>query len=379
MLSETKFDKAVEAIYGAAASPEAWPATLAAIAEVFDDVGANLTYFRDDGTVGAIVSPSLAGSIDEYREKWAHQDIRTARAVERFLFLGRDVLTDRDFVSDEEIATHPFYTEFLAKLGLRWAAAISISPDPHTNVGITVQRAAAKPPFSEEELATLARLGRHAEQALRLSLRLMDADVARLGLEEALARLGIGVFLLDALGRIVFANAAAERQLGSGLEQIGDRLVADGARRAEFQQAVDAVTSLASQNLESTIAPFVLPRPGAERPLIVHLLPLGTGVDPAVQQFLVRVRAVVLVVGLDAPASADPALVRDALGLTLGEARVAALIGTGLPTREVSARLGITEETVRTVLKRVFGKTHVSRQSELAALLHRVAMGAGIS
>lgn len=65
---------------------------------------------------------------------------------------------------------------------------------------------------------------------------------------------------------------------------------------------------------------------------------------------------------------------RDLLGLTLAEARVAALVGSGLPPRDASSRLGITEETARTALKRVFQKTGVSRQSELTRLLARLVL-----
>ena len=71
---------------------------------------------------------------------------------------------------------------------------------------------------------------------------------------------------------------------------------------------------------------------------------------------------------------ADPAVVRDVLGLTLGEARMAALIGSGVAVGEASKKLGITEETARSVLKHVFSKTGVSRQSELVALLSRMVL-----
>jgi DNA-binding CsgD family transcriptional regulator len=67
--------------------------------------------------------------------------------------------------------------------------------------------------------------------------------------------------------------------------------------------------------------------------------------------------------------------VRDLFGLALGEARVAALVGSGLSPREAAGRLGISEETARTALKHVFAKAGVSRQNELAALLGRLVMG----
>ena len=53
---------------------------------------------------------------------------------------------------------------------------------------------------------------------------------------------------------------------------------------------------------------------------------------------------------------------------------MAALVGSGLAPREAAEKLGITEETARTVLKRVFSKTGVSRQSELVALLTKLAL-----
>ena len=68
----------------------------------------------------------------------------------------------------------------------------------------------------------------------------------------------------------------------------------------------------------------------------------------------------------------DPELLRELLGITLAEARVASLVG--IAPREMSAMLGVTEDTVRTTLKRVFAKTGVSRQAELAALLGRIVL-----
>jgi DNA-binding CsgD family transcriptional regulator len=68
----------------------------------------------------------------------------------------------------------------------------------------------------------------------------------------------------------------------------------------------------------------------------------------------------------------DPSLVRDALGLTLGEAMVAALVGRGVAPNAVAEKLGVAESTARTVLKRIFAKIGSARQSEHAALLARL-------
>ena len=103
------------------------------------------------------------------------------------------------------------------------------------------------------------------------------------------------------------------------------------------------------------------------------MLPTARLSHPAAQ-FLAHACAIVLAIDPEGREPADAALVRDVLGLTLGEARVAALVGSGLAPREAADKLSITEETARTVLKHVFSKTGVSRQSELVALLGRMVL-----
>ncbi len=77
-----RFVAAVEAIYESAVAPEKWPAALDAIAAVFDDIGANLTFQRDDGTFGVIASAALQDGIEEYVKNWAHRDLRASRIAE---------------------------------------------------------------------------------------------------------------------------------------------------------------------------------------------------------------------------------------------------------------------------------------------------------
>ncbi|MFN5688417.1 helix-turn-helix transcriptional regulator, partial [Bradyrhizobium sp.] len=107
--------------------------------------------------------------------------------------------------------------------------------------------------------------------------------------------------------------------------------------------------------------------------LVVYLLPISPQASPAPMLFS-DARPMVLAIQQNLDEPADPAVVRDVLGLTLGEARVAALVGAGLPPRDAANRLGIAEDTARNVLKRVFQKVGISRQSELVGLLARLVL-----
>jgi DNA-binding CsgD family transcriptional regulator len=119
--------------------------------------------------------------------------------------------------------------------------------------------------------------------------------------------------------------------------------------------------------------PILVERQRSRRPLAVYLMPVSPTVV-APHDFLTHARVIVLVTDPEAGGPPDPSIIRDVMGLTLSEARIASLIGSGLPPREAAAKLGIAEETARKALKQVFTKVGVSRQSELAALMTKFVL-----
>jgi DNA-binding CsgD family transcriptional regulator/PAS domain-containing protein len=375
LLKQKLFLRAVEAIYDAAPDPTHWPQTLQAIADVFDDIGANLLWRRDDGSFGNIVSPNLRGALDAYeREEWWRHDIRASRGHEYAYRTNQGAITDRHVANPAEIETHPIYANFLARHGLRWTAGTEISPEPSVMVTINLQRSNAKPPYDDNELDLLSRLGRYAEKSLRLSMRLFDAELSKQGLGEALSRIGIGVFVLDSLGRVVFSNPAAGALLCDGFALVNQRLlVAQSSQRLALETAIAQAVRGESADLLADPKPILVQRQHVDRRLVLYVLPIA-GASSPVARFLTHACAIVLAIDPQVGRAPDPAIVRDVLGLTLGEARVAALVGAGLSPRESAKKLNITEETARTVLKRVFSKVGVSRQSELVALLAKAAL-----
>lgn len=376
-MDDQNFVAAVEAVYSAAAAPARWPQALQSIADCSGDVGAILIYQRDDGSYGTIGSPALDAARLEYdRDEWWRQDVRFSRSVPRGYFARTDAITERDVVTSEEIETHPFYAKFLRSHGLKWFGAVSISPDPHVAAALSVQRSQDKAPFSDAELAVIARLGRHVENALRLGVRLINAEGSQQALTDVLARLGVGVFLLDATGRVIFANAAAEQICGGELSVVQGRLTAQAAASQDALRSAIARANLDDDATTLTAPPqrVLVPGQGQGGFLAIHILPVRAEPGDGVETLLIDVSAIAVVTRAQPGEPADPALVRDLFGLTLAEARVAALIGAGLAPRNASLTLGISEETARTTLKRVFAKVGVSRQSELTALLSRLTL-----
>ena len=362
---------AIAAVYACATDPARWPEALQRIADCFGDVGGLLIHRRDDGSFATVVSPSLRECADAYEREWWRHDFRAQRAMDYAYGNAAGALTDRHVVSDAEMAAHPFYTEFLDPFGLRWVASVQVSPQAGVQVGLSILRAASKPPFGDHELERLADLGRHVEQSLRLGVRLVDAEAVSLGLGDGLARLGTAAFVVDGAGRVVFANGKAQH-LASRAFAVKDHLLVcqSPAHQKNFAAMLQSSASIAAgcHPLTKPGLPLVIEADGIR--LAVYVLPIA---DEA-RSFGARAGPLSVVLAIDiAPGvPLNPALLRDVYGLTLGEARVAALVGAGVSPRETALKLRIAEETVRSVLKRVFAKLDVSRQAELTELFTRL-------
>lgn len=65
------------------------------------------------------------------------------------------------------------------------------------------------------------------------------------------------------------------------------------------------------------------------------------------------------------------------LGLSPAEARLAAAVGQGATLREFSEARGFSYETARTHMRAIFAKLGIGRQSELVALVTRLAASVG--
>jgi len=187
-------------------------------------------------------------------------------------------------------------------------------------------------------------------------------------LEATLDGLAAGVFLTGRDGRIVYMNAAAERQVktGNALRIVGNRLVAtDPEARIALVKATDEV---AKDEIDMRGGySLAIPDPGGAG-YVATLLPLERGR----RQSIVAPFAASVALFVQEPAQVAPmpgeAFAR-LYGLTGGEFRVLLALAQGLGAKEAADMLGIGEPTVRTHLQRIFSKTSTSRQVQLLQLL----------
>lgn len=189
-------------------------------------------------------------------------------------------------------------------------------------------------------------------------------EVANRGLTAALNSSDVATLLVDAGGRCVFANVAAERILArdNGLRRAGAML--GGSRLSDtmrLQAAIEHVVH-ADGAMERAVPVIALHRKGG-RPLLAAVV--------AADRRAGDVRAVAGIVHVFDPDQDIESLlgpVCKLYGLSAGEARLTALLATGMTLAEAAKAMRIQEQTARSYLKQIFLKTDTNRQTELVLL-----------
>ena len=186
---------------------------------------------------------------------------------------------------------------------------------------------------------------------------------------DTLDGLSAGMYLVDAAGRLIHANAAGHALLGASdiLSSVGGRLVASDAHIDRALRDVFAAAGQGDAALGTKGIAVPLTGKDGER-YIAHALPLTSGarrragvVDTAAAALFVRKAT------LAVPSA--PQAIGSAFKLTPTELRVLLAIVEVGGVPEVATAFGIADTTVRTHVTRLFEKTGTARQADLVKLV----------
>jgi DNA-binding CsgD family transcriptional regulator len=186
---------------------------------------------------------------------------------------------------------------------------------------------------------------------------------------DTLDGISAGMFLVDATGRIVHANAAGHVMLNAA-----DVLHAKAGRLAVNERQADQIladTFATAGNGDAAIgvkgvAVLLAARDGAR--YVAHVLPLTSGARRrAGTSYAAAAALFVHKAALDAPS--PPEAIAKAYKLTPMELRVLVAVVEVGGVPEVAEALGIAETTVRTHLHQAYQKTGTNRQADLVKLV----------
>jgi len=275
------------------------------------------------------------------------------------------VWSGSELVDPDRLKRSEFYRDFCRRLGIFHflGAALKLSSGPMLLLG--VHRPMQCDDFGPEARQRLELVLPHLARAMDIHVMLGAAGVQRRLTFETFAALSLAAIVVDADGRVVFANEEAEALFAAtgGLTVRQQRLVArDPRQEAALRQAIGRASAVTTGRTAPPADVLLVRRPG-KRALSVMVAPFHVADAPQ------RACVVVLVSDPDARQAPAARVLAALYKLTPAEARLLEALLQGERLAHYAERVGISINTASTQLKQVFAKTDTNRQAELMRLM----------
>jgi DNA-binding CsgD family transcriptional regulator/PAS domain-containing protein len=357
-------------IYDAAIEPGAWPAALAGTAKFVGGPAAALFSKNATSRTGSVAYD--AGVDPYYRRIYFEQYIKLDPATTGHFFADvEEPVATADLIPYDEFLQTRFYREWARPQHLVDFISATLDKSTTSAAMFGVFRHERDGVVTDETRARMRLVVPHVRRAVLIG-RLMDMrSTEAAALADTLDGIAAGMFLVDALGRIVHANAAGHVMIGTGdfLRAPGGRLTAADPDADAALHAVLAATPKTGVG-ENGVSLALTDHAGSRH--VAHVLPLTPGIRRNVGAGYAAVAAIfVHAAALHRPH--PPEVIAKAYRLTPTELRVLLAIVEigGVP--EVAEALGVAESTVKTHLGRLYEKTGTDRQADLVKLVAKFA------
>jgi DNA-binding CsgD family transcriptional regulator len=372
----------VSQIYDAAIDPTRWPKFLSAFARAVESQGtliythnvetleASTTF--DSTSLNAAVNfdPAFVSSLGEYYNLvnvWAQN--------EAVLKPGR-LVTGSMLYPMEQLPKTEFYNDWLRPQDFFHAIGGIIVQDGPWATKFSSLRSHRVGDFRPDELRLYQELLPHLARAAHIQRRFAFLQNLSNSSLAVLDTVPAAVMLLDASGRVLHVNSAADAEL-----RRADPLKLNGSGELHtrgppgVQAALRITTAAALNPLRATREKLAtvaqLSRRNGET-LLVQALPLPRqNCAVAVTTISHRFAACALVVygGSSPVPTVGLQILRHVYGLTPAEVQVVLAIAEGDSIKHYADRRGISRNTAASQLKRAFDKTGLRRQSEIVRWL----------
>lgn len=346
---------------------------LAGLAELTGADGAALVYQSlADGRGSSIIVGIDPDATPRFFGEYARKNpLQIADTLKEQLAAFRPAIrNDEQFLPKRDFERTDFYQGIFRPFDMHSVLTVGLGLQGVYHAGVNMVRSRRRPQFEKPAFEAMARWHRALIRSFDVGMAVSPMNSARNDLAAALDTLADAVFLVDADGRITHSNERASVLLSKeiGVAAIEGRL---RARDPDHVRELEGLIARAA-GAEFRSGGAMALGSGANRPpLSLTVKPLGPSHHWA---FETRSSAMVRICDFATAKPVAESRLIALFDLTAAEARVAAAVGAGESPREAAERLGVSFNTVRAHLARVFEKTGVGRQADLARLLARLAV-----
>ena len=361
------FSKVVEAIYDCALDPTRWQDTIRLIAELCRSQVC-IIGVHDYANGRSELAYNLGYEerfIRLHEEKYAAMNPFWGAILMQPLGMVR---TQVMLIDDHEFWESRFYREWCKPQRFYDMINFKILQTDQRIGWWAAHRLEDQPRYADSDVRLVTLLSPHVCRAITISDALNLKTIRSEALETTLNALTSGVYLADSLGRIIYMNQAAERQIkNSNVIRIENNHLAhiDQATRAALARAIDDAIAEEAGTPDAGFSLALPARKGAG--LVATILPLARGERRNLGGAFAAMAAVFVQDPIVVPPFPGEAFAK-LYGLTASELRVLLAMAPGLGVKEAAEVLGVSETTAKTHLQHIYGKTGTSKQTELLHL-----------
>lgn len=372
MREREEISELIGMFYDATLAPEIWPSALAGVC-AFVRGSAAMVFWQNRALRNDWRVFSWGGN-PEYSQSYFNVYIKTSPifTLQHLTPVG-EVFSVRERIAFNELQSTRFYKEWLVPQGYCDNIFALLDRSATSNAAIAVARSAAAGFADDACRRRMRAIVPHVRRAALIASLLDQVNARGAELQVLLDSLTAGIFLLDADAKVLQANAAGLALLKhprAPLHQ-AERFGSDDMRFDREVRAFCTRAAVSGDSIGVSGLAVALHDETGDRTSIARLLPLRGGA-----QSLLETKgavAALFIAPVGAPLDAPLALAADHYKLTRRESEVLQGVLEVGAVPEVAANLGLAQRTVKTHLHRVFDKTGVRRQVDLAKLVAGMA------
>ena len=373
-IDTAEFSELIGIIYDTALDPKVWPYALEQCTRF---VGADTGFLISEDAIAEksfahYQSREIPGFLESYYSLYVHLNpILVPTLVEAKV---GDVFSTSSFMTNQEFLESRFYKEWSGPHGFIDTIGVVLDKTARSFTVLSMLRSIDQG-FAGDDVREKARLlVPHARRSLAIGRQVDLSRFEASSLADVFDSLTTAVIMVDENLQIHFSNESAGALLEQGrlLRSVEGALVATAGQTMVALREAIAASARGNAAVGALNLSIALGGPNTGDPQIAHILPLTSGKRRNAGLGYNSVAAIFVKPVLPEVTTPLQAL-GNMYGLTSRELSVMlAIVNTG-GVPKVAEMLGLSQETVKSNLKRVFAKTSSSRQADLAKIVAGVA------
>jgi DNA-binding CsgD family transcriptional regulator len=362
------FSELVADVYDAALDPPSWRKVLKGICAFVRGGPAASLFWQDAVRRTGKTCYAWGGDPDYDRLYWDRYVGLNPFTAAAGRFPVEGIYSAADILPLPQFFETPFYKEWMTPQG--WGDVLSATLDKSatSRAVFMVARHARDGLVDDEMKARMRLLVPHVRRSAMIGKLVNLSRVDAAAMADTLDGLQAGMFLVDASGRLMHANASGRAMLSQGnvLHANGKLVALDAQGDNALREILLAAGNGDAALVERGVTVHLTARDGEQ--FVTHVLPLTSGARRRAGQSYAAVAAVFVQKAGHDPSPALELLAQQ-FELTPAEVRVLDTIMDHGGVAEVARALKLSPATVRTHLRHVFEKTGVRRQADLVKLM----------